>query len=189
MSLPDDRAGVYARVPADEQQIRSALRCGRSCACNRPRGKVHCPLHDAGAGGKPDMDVKATGDTVLVTCRVCGSGAQADLIAALQDRDLWPRRQADVISFRSTPSSATRTERRAGTPPLRIVAETRDEIKDGAGVVQAIHVRKDLEGGDKDCIWEQPNGRTGLAGRKVATLPLYGMELLPGLPDGATVVL
>src|SRR4051812_40331305 len=73
----------------DEGEIRAGLRCGRSCECNRPRGKVHCPLHDTGASGSPDLSVSTKNGTVLVICRVCDKSGQPDLIPALQDRGLW----------------------------------------------------------------------------------------------------
>lgn len=182
MSLADNGRAVHARAP-DEGEIRTGLRCGRSCECNRPRGKVHCPLHDAGASGKPDLSVDTKNGTVLVICRVCDKAGQADLIPALQERDLWPGREPAPV-IRMTPG---RTERYSRVPAPKLVSTTPYKIGDTHR-----HVRKDYDDGSKDCIWERLDGaewRIGLNGTKVTALPLYGMERLKDLPAGSTVVL
>lgn len=68
----------------------------------------------------------------------------------------------------------------------RVIKTTRFEIADAAGKVVAVHVRKDLEGGDKRVTWERPDGQQGLDGVPMASLPLYGLSRLlkadPSLP-------
>jgi hypothetical protein len=169
----------------DVGYIRNGLACDRSCECNRPRGRVHCPLHDAAKSGKPDLSVTKKGGTVLLHCYVCGKAEQTALLSALQDRGLWPKREpAEVIPF-----NASRSERKVRGPEPKVISTTPYEIRDLDGIVQAIHVRNDLDNGTKEYIWQQADGRLGLAGRKVLTMPLFGMELLKSLSNGATVVL
>jgi hypothetical protein len=56
------------------------------------------------------------------------------------------------------------------------VKKTRYEIKDVSGNLVAVHVRLDLPGGKKIMWWESPDGRKGLNGVKVESLPLYGID-------------
>jgi hypothetical protein len=62
--------------------------------------------------------------------------------------------------------------------------ETRYEICDPAGTVQAVHVRRDFDvGRPKEMHWQLPNGAKTLGGRAIKTLPLYGIhEVQPGQP-------
>lgn len=70
--------------------IAAKLACGQSgCACQRAaragRGKVHCPSH---ADARPSFSVTEKNGKLLVKCF---SGCeQADVIAALRERGLWP---------------------------------------------------------------------------------------------------
>lgn len=62
-------------------------------------------------------------------------------------------------------------------------------IRDVEGELQAEHLRYDLLGGGKKCLWRIPGGeRWGLGGRKVSTLPLYRSELLKDWPEDLPVV-
>ena len=45
-----------------------------------------------------------------------------------------------------------------------------------------------LRGRKKRFVWQQPDGSSGLNGRSVSELPLYGTEQLPGLKSGRLVV-
>src|SRR5690242_5026397 len=102
--------------------IRAALRCGRSgCACARPNGNVHCPAHD---DRDPSLSVVERDGKTLWHCHArCSQGAvQAALIA----RGLLP----------ATRQHNGRTR--------HLVKTTRYEIRDPAGDLVAIHVRKDF---------------------------------------------
>jgi hypothetical protein len=137
--------------------------------------------------GDPDLDIVTRGDKVLVTCRVCGPERQDDVIAALQERDLWPRSESNVVRL-----NVGRTERSLRGPAAKLVSTTIDELPDMDGVRKYRHVRNDYDDGSKECLWERFDGstwRTGLGGVKPSSLPLFGMERLKDLPDGATVVL
>ena len=65
---------------------------------------------------------------------------------------------------------------------------TRYELRDPAGELVAVHVRKDEPGG-KGYTWELPDGTLGLAGTGTAELPLYGVHRLSEWPaDGPIIV-
>jgi hypothetical protein len=53
--------------------------------------------------------------------------------------------------------------------------------------VQAVHVRRDFTDGSKRLHWEQPDGTSGLKGRPVTSLPLYGSHEI-GDAKGVIVV-
>ncbi len=152
--------------------IRAALACGRSaCECGRRSGKVHCPIHDAGKGGRPDLSITEAAGRPLVFCHVCGQAGQDAIIADLRARGIW----SDADTARRSPRVET--------------GRTAWEIRDDRGVVQAIHDRTDFSDGSKTFAWRRPDGRAGLGGRKAASLPLYGSELLADLAPGSTVVI
>jgi 5S rRNA maturation endonuclease (ribonuclease M5) len=74
-------------------RILSSLACGRgNCPCSasvaRGRGLTHCVSHDDPTPSL-NIDPAKTGDTVLVTCH--GGCTNADVIAELKARDLWPK--------------------------------------------------------------------------------------------------
>jgi hypothetical protein len=71
------------------------------------------------------------------------------------------------------------------TGPVRTVEYT---IRDIDGRPQAVHVREEFADGDKTFAWRRLDGRPGLGGRPVSSLPLYGSELLKNLYTCATVV-
>lgn len=149
--------------------IRAACECGRAtCECRRPAGKVHCPVHDATQGGRPDLSITEAGGRPLVHCHVCGTAGQDAIVGELRARGVWPDTE------RPTPRVET--------------GRTAWEIRDGRGAVQAIHDRTDFSDGTKTFAWRRPDGRSGLGGRKTASLPLYGSELLADLAHGSTVV-
>ena len=57
------------------------------------------------------------------------------------------------------------------------------DIRDTAGVVQAVHVRYDRLGESKKVSWRNSSGGWGLAGRPSTSLPLYGAERVAGWDD------
>jgi hypothetical protein len=151
--------------------IRTACQCGRStCDCRRANGNVHCPVHDADKAGQPDLSVHGGDRKPLVYCHVCGRSGQVALVAELKARGLWP------------------TEGHSQKRPRTKTDESSWTIREITGAVQAIHERTDYSDGTKSFGWCRPDGQSGLDGRKSASLPLYGSELLSGLPSGSTIV-
>jgi len=146
------------------QRIIDALACGQRCHCQatvrKGRGGVHCPAHD---DPTPSLSVEEKDGKVLVHCHA--GCEQAPVIEALRERGLWP--------------SAPRAPRNGAG------REVHHELRDGNGAPVAVHVRRVGRDGKKIAgpWWEG-----GLAGRRVETLPLYGVEHLRDLPDGAQIV-
>jgi hypothetical protein len=77
---------------------------------------------------------------------------------------------------------------RAPMPPPPLRRTRRYEVRDAAGVLQAVHERQDGPGG-KRFTWRRPDGRTGLNGTAVGALPLYGAERMAGWPAERPIVL
>ena len=144
--------------------ILDALMCGRSgCDCLKAllgKGHVHCPSH---VDTKPNFSVSEKDGKTLVHCQA--NCPQNVVIVALQEKGLWPE------------ATTTKT----GNP------ETRFQVRDSDGQVIAVHVRKDSPIGKK-MWWEQPDSTTGLNGKPVSDLPLYGSEDLHKLSDGDQVI-
>lgn len=67
------------------------------------------------------------------------------------------------------------------------VRTTRYAVVAWNGALEAVHVRRDMADGSKRIHWEQPDGTTGLGGRKPADLPLYQSDMLVEVPHGGTV--
>ncbi len=120
-----------------------------------------CPAHE---DRQASLSV-ATGDDgrVLINC-FAGCSAEA-IVGALGLRmaDLFPAREP-------SPGGPSRPA------PART---TRYAIRDPAGALVAVHVREDRPGQRKQIRWERPDGTPDLGGRKVETLPLYGVDALP----------
>lgn len=150
----------------DAQAIRAALRCDRpSCECQRPTGNVHClvPGHGRGRGDlNPSLAVDKQDGRALVHC-LAGCSQEA-VIEALRARGLWPER------------------RHQGAERVK-----RYELRDVAGTLVAVHVRRDRDGG-KTFAWQRPDGSSGLDGLRVADLPVYGVHLLRDRPDEPVIV-
>jgi len=60
-------------------------------------------------------------------------------------------------------------------------------IRDAAGRLHAVHVRRETPAG-KAMSWRGADGRSGLNGRRVDSLPLYGSERVPTWPLDAWVI-
>ncbi len=72
----------------DTDEIRSALRCGQlRCACQRPRGQVHCPAHD---DARPSLSITEREGRTLLHC--FAGCTQEAVIDALRGRGLWTGR-------------------------------------------------------------------------------------------------
>lgn len=156
------------------EDIRSALRCGRSgCPC-RIGSNVHCPVHGSGGGDKkPSFTVTAStdrngNDTVLVHCKTGHSTTcpQDRVIDALKTMGLW--------------SSAPPSPGPTNIKPLEKMVALYD-YRNAAGELIAQKARFERPGGDKRFAWRLPNasGWPGLNGITMADLPLWGSELLP----------
>lgn len=119
-------------------EIKRALDCGRSgCGCSGAQ-KTHCPGPSHHNGDRnPSLGVTDKDGKILVTCY--GGCDQAAVVTALQERDLWPRRE----------------ERSSRSAPLQIVATY--DYRDATGGLAFQVVR--LE--PKDFRQRRPNGRGG----------------------------
>lgn len=126
---------------------------------------ARCPAH-------PDRENSlslSTGDDGRALLH-CFAGCDPERIVAalgLTLTDLFPRQES---------------QRR------RMVAETDYRILDECGVCHGIHRRRDYSDGKKDVLWFTPDGRKGLEGRKLETMPLYGSEHLAARPDEPVIV-
>jgi hypothetical protein len=126
---------------------------------------TRCPAHD---DGRASLSV-GIGDAGRVLLR-CHAGCAYRAIveaAGIDAAELAPERRQNGHDGRRS---------------------TRYEIRDGAGAHVATHERIDDVRG-KRYVWRQPDGSTGLAGRKVATLPLYGAHLITSWPADAPIAL
>ena len=126
-----------------------------------------CPAHN---DHKPSLSVDV-GDNDKAILKCFAGCKTADIVAAvgLTQADLFPKKQ------------------RSGKGDKQITRT--DAIRDRSGEIQAYHVRVDYTSGEKDCIWQHPDGTYTLKGRKVTTLPLYGSELAAKWAPGTGVVL
>lgn len=127
--------------------------------------KACCPAHD---DRSPSLHVRLGEDgRVLLHCFAgCPTEAVVEKLG-LSMADLFPPKDAQA---------------------RRIVAETDYRVCDEHGVVQGIHRRRDYSDGKKDVTWLAPDGRAGLNGRKLETMPLYGSEHLAARPDEPVIV-
>lgn len=110
-------------------------------------------------------------------CDVCGNGGGALDLAQRLGVELSPLGGVMANSRQPRPD---------GRPPRRLLGTVRHELRDEAGSLVAVHVRKDYDDGSKDLPWERPDGSNGLGGLPIDTLPLYGVH---ELGDAAAVVL
>lgn len=67
------------------------------------------------------------------------------------------------------------------------MTSTNYAIRDAAGRLQAVHVRRETPEG-KAMSWRGPTGAAGLAGRRVDSLPLYGSERVAAWPLDVWIV-
>ncbi len=118
--------------------IVEALSCGRpGCVCNRRSGSnlsTHCPCHP---DAKPSLSVTEANGKVLLHCQ--GGCTNADVIAKLKARDLWPRGQAGALATSAPPSQTTNRSEGKGRanksqPNRSVIARTYD-YTDEAGAL------------------------------------------------------
>lgn len=150
------------------QAIKRALDCGRSgCTC-RGGQVTHCPGPSHANGDRnPSLGVTEKDGKVLVTCY--GTCGQDDVIAALQARDLWPRREA--VPDRNQDA-------------MRVVATYDYHNPDGSLAFQVIR-KEGHAGGERRKSFSQrrPDGRGGWIWKKGDTRVLYRLpEVLAADP-------
>lgn len=126
----------------DAAAIKRTLDCGRSgCGCSGTQ-KTHCPGPSHTNGDRnPSLGITEKDGKVLVKCY--GGCDQATIVTALQERDLWPRKEDRAPT------------RAKGGEPLRIVATY--EYRDSTGGLAFQVVRLD----PKDFRQRRPNTRGG----------------------------
>ena len=125
-----------------------------------------CPAHP---DSKPSLAI-TVGDkqAVVVKCRVgCSQDA---VLAALAARGLSLNGHKEVQP-----------------KPRKLERTLRYEIKDLDGRLIATHIRKEFDDGTKDMPWER-DGKPGLGGMPLSSLPLYGSERLRDLPPSTGAV-
>lgn len=146
----------YTLWPLNADSLLAGLECAKgSCECHwsRERGKglTHCPAHRN--VNTPALSISTAPDgNVLVHCH--GGCDQAEVIEALREMDLWRSKEKDV------------------NDEVRVVRETRYEIRNVDGDLVAVHTRFDLSDGNKRFSWPP--------GTRVADLPFYGSEHIKG---------
>jgi hypothetical protein len=109
-------------------RIRRTLGCGRGgCACGQAGVKTHCPGPSHANGDRnPSLGVTERDGKILVKCY--GGCDQAAVVAALQDRGLWPRQEERAHA----PAP--------GQHPLRIVATYDYRNADGSLAFQVVRL-------------------------------------------------
>jgi replicative DNA helicase len=121
--------------------------------------RTTCPAHN---DDNPSLDFHAENDRVVFNCRTAGCKS-TDILAAMRSR--FP--------------DLTFGPRRAGSD------EREWTIRDESGMPVAVHVRYVKSDGQKGYCWRLPSGEKGLAGKKSADLPLYGLPELVTARDEA----
>ncbi|MGH2531567.1 MAG: AAA family ATPase [Thermomicrobiales bacterium] len=140
---------------------------GRDGKRERGEFRFRCP-----AEGHPDEHPSARWNREKATwyCDACTAGGGA----------------LDVAERLGVPRPETIRHNGHGQHRL-CVGDRRYPLLDQTGQVIAIHVRKDFSDGTKDMPWELPDGTSGLGGRKVTDLPLYGVHELNGATESVVV--
>lgn len=117
----------------------------------------------------------------------CFAGCSAEEVldaAGLTFADILPARDPEP---RNPKPKIPLTSRKPETAPAAQKAEARTipqgeiirhEIRDADGTLAAVHCRQG-SGTGKRVWWETSEGKSGLGGRKVTELPLFGAHLLP----------
>ncbi len=149
-------------------------------------GPIKCPFHD-------DQHASASVSRRAFKCHSCD--AKGDIFA------LWMRihpgsgfREAkEALAARAGISTdpAPSPHRKAEGAPATPIEVARWEIKDTAGAVQAIHVRREpgSKGQPKDFLWLSTDGSVTLHGRPCEDLPLYRSEKLKEFDPAVPVAL
>jgi hypothetical protein len=136
-----------------------------------------CPIHD---DKEPSLSV-AEGEDGKVLLHCFAGCKTTDIVAALR------LRMSDLSPVESdNPRAAPQPN---GHGRLRGEPTATWEIRDGEGILQALHVRSDRDG-KKGFYWRLPGANDwGLQGRKLGSLPLYGSEELKDWSDGDPIVI
>lgn len=143
--------------------------------------RARCPAHP---DDTPSLAVRR-GDSVPVVIH-CHAGCEPrDILRALNlPDDFLTREDADVA-----PPARQNGHDRAGSVRI-ITATTRYPLRDAAGNLVAVHVRRDLADGSKQMPWLWPDGSPSSPDRTISptTLPLYGSELLGDVDERVPIV-
>jgi len=134
------------------------------------RWRACCPVHD---DSTPSLDWRLGDDgRVLLTCRAgCATEAVVEALGFTM-ADLFP-----PDDQRPEPSPAPR-------------AVTTDyAIHDADGMLVATHRRHDRGEGEKTFTWLGADGRPGLQGRPITSLPPYGSERVSSWPADCRIVI
>ncbi len=132
--------------------------------------RARCPAHE---DAHPSLDWKlGTDGRVLITCRAgCETEAVVEALGCTMS-DLFPPADVPPIVIRTGPTLTTD-----------------HEIRDVDGTIVAIHRRHDHADRDKTFTWLGVDGRPGLRGRPITSLPLYGSEVIGGWPVDCRIVI
>lgn len=130
-----------------------------------------CPAHD---DHEPSLSLReAEEGKVLLHCHA-GCDYQDILEAVgLDTKDLFPPHVENVVLWRSSDWRLTATY----------------EVKDPEGRLVALHERLEKGADEKKYRWRLSDGRYGLDGMPLASLPLYGSERVKNWPREALIVL
>jgi hypothetical protein len=176
---------MHVTVPPHVQEVRAALRCGRSgCPC-RGGATVHCPAHD---DGRPSLTVNVGRDgRLLVHCQT--GCTQRAVIDALRERGLWRDPHMGNGGGMGTGNGAAHGARGDNLRTLyRQVALY--QYRDATGRVVAEKARFEAPGGKKTFRWRLPGATdwNGLQGQlQMRDLPLWGAEQVAAAPPDQPV--
>lgn len=141
-----------------------------------------CPVHD---DERPSLviDINPEGRLLWRCWAGCDQGAVAAALGLTHAPAGWR-----PLTPPPRPTPSPRRPSKEPTPASMVLRRISFHVRDGAGVLIAIHHRLDMADGRKRIWWTLPNGRRGLD-RPVAALPLFGSERLARLNPGASVVI
>lgn len=136
-----------------------------------------CPALGHGKGqGDVDRSLsisRGNGSGMLIHCHAGCSPEDVLAGVGMKWKDILPPRENTRRNPSPAAASQTPTVKQKASPG----AITRYEIRDPSGTLIAVHVREDHSAGKK-IWWELPDGTKGLGGRKLETLPFYGIDRL-----------
>ncbi len=151
----------------------------------RPSGrewKARCPAHK---DRTPSLSIGVNADgRVLLYCHGGCTQRAVFMALGLELPALTTDRARTAIPLARPAAAAVAASAPNGSSPKGRV--TRYSICDEKAVERAVHVRTDQDRGGKRFRWER-EGRNGLGGLAVTSLPLYGTERLAEVPDDSIV--
>ncbi len=155
---------------ADAPILRTLEALPRARTTAGGRWRACCPAHD---DSTPSLDWRLGDDgRVLLTCR---AGCETEAVVEALGASL-----ADLF--------APDDQRPEPSPAPRVVT-TDYAIHDDDGTLVATHRRHDRGDGEKTFTWLGADGRPGLQGRPITSLPLYGSERVSSWPADCRIVI